>query len=97
MSGGSWEYAYIQLDELADRLLGERCEYRRALGRKLKPFAAALHDIEWVDSGDGAPGDGIPAIKKALGEGCEALAYAELRQDAMVLIDKLETLLRTLD
>lgn len=67
MSGGSWNYFYREVEDVAGRLLFEACPLRRALGIKLKHVAKALHDIEWVDSSDYGKGDEIKAIKAALG------------------------------
>jgi hypothetical protein len=70
MSGGSWDYAYLRLDEVAERLItSDPKEHllRVRLGAQLKLMVAALHDIEWVDSGDLGEGDDEPAIKAALG------------------------------
>lgn len=78
MSGGSWDYAYIKLEEISERLKSATCPYRRALGRKLDKFTTAIHDIEWVDSSDMGEGDDIPAIKKALGKNCELEVGKEL-------------------
>lgn len=89
MSGGSWDYFYQRLEDIALRLIREDCHYRRALGAQLSMAAMALHAIEWVDSCDFAKGEDIEPIKKALGESCEQLAYEELKKEALDLIDRL--------
>jgi hypothetical protein len=76
MSGGSWDYVGDKVHDPADRLLKESCPYRRALGRRLKLIAVALHEIEWVDSGDTSPGDEMSAVRAALGGGRAAVAAA---------------------
>ena len=67
MSGGSWDYFYGRLEEVASRLQCERDPLRKAFGSHLQKCAKALHDIEWVDSCDCLPGDEVKAIKAALG------------------------------
>lgn len=71
MSGGSWDYVYSRIDDIADRLLCSSTrtsctDERRALGRVLKLAAAAMHDIEWVDSCDYSDGDEREAIMKVV-------------------------------
>jgi hypothetical protein len=76
MSGGSWDYVSDKVDEAAGRLLKESCPYRRALGRRLKLMAEALHEIEWVDSSDTSHPAEVPSIRAALGGGKGAVAAA---------------------
>lgn len=66
MSGGSWEYFYSRLDNVADQLIGQEDPLRILLGHRLKLCAEALHDIEWVDSCDYSKGDDHASIKVAL-------------------------------
>jgi len=66
MSGGSWDYFYCRIEEIADRLCQETSPERKALGKLLKKCSKALHDIEWVDSGDYGTGDDAEAIKSCL-------------------------------
>lgn len=63
MSGGSWDYVYGKMQEAADRLIGEKkTPLRISFGEHLARCADALHDIEWVDSGDIGPGGENDAI-----------------------------------
>lgn len=93
MSGGSWDYFYNRLGEVAERLQMARSPLRRALGAHLEKVAQALHDIEWVDSADMSPGDEEDAIRVCLSPGQEADALVgELRDcigQAEVLLDRL--------
>lgn len=67
MSGGSWNYVYSQIQDVADRLQRrDQSTDRRALGALLELAAKALHDIEWVDSCDYGEGDDLPAIRACL-------------------------------
>lgn len=96
MSGGAWDYFYRGLDDVVDRLETCKDPLRRALGEALRPFIAALHDIEWVDSGDYGRGREHDAIRAALGEGAEERAVADTVVDALNraedLVDRLKAL-----
>ena len=82
MSGGSWDYLYQQLEEAAGRLGNAKCPLRKALAHKMWSISKAMRAIEWVDSGDYAPGDEIEAIKTALAPATEALVLNELIKEA---------------
>lgn len=88
MSGGSWNYICFKIEEVAERLMFSSDPMRRALGRKLEPFAKALHDIEWVDSNDYAPGREHEAIREALGDNWNELKLSEIVFELEQLIDK---------
>jgi hypothetical protein len=90
MSGGSWEYLYSKIDDAADTLIQGKEPLRRAFGKKMKLYAAAMHDIEWVDSGDYGEGEEVESIEKALGEDADNLMTSELIAEATALKDKLE-------
>jgi hypothetical protein len=79
VSGGSWDYFYCKLQDVADRLTFDEQANRRSLGRLLQKCAKALHDIEWVDSMDYGKGDDREAIESALG-GPKAAAALELQE-----------------
>ena len=64
MSGGSYDYAFAKVDEMAERLTNDRDPARVAFGVFLRKVAKAMHDIEWVDSCDYSPGDELAAIKE---------------------------------
>jgi hypothetical protein len=68
MSGGSWDYFYLRLEEVASRLQCERDPLRKAFGSHLQKCAKALHDIEWVDSSDYEPGEDVETVRAALAE-----------------------------
>ncbi len=99
MSGGSWNYAYRHLEELAESLRESRQPERRALGKRMSLMAQAAHDIEWVDSGDLSPGDDLPAINTALGKHAPAeaanAAIEGARETLRVLSDAIARLERT--
>lgn len=90
MSGGSWDYFYGRLEEVASRLQCERDPLRKAFGSHLQKCAKALHDIEWVDSCDCGPGDDVKAIKAALGTDGPALVLSESRKQAEAAVEQLK-------
>lgn len=84
MSGGSYDYLYTKIEDVADSLLSRKGEapIRRAFAEHLKLVAKALHDIEWVDSGDYGGGDDVDAIRAALGPSADAAELKVLIDDA---------------
>ena len=66
MSGGSMDYLYVKVAEVAGRLQVDENYPRRQFGDHLLLVAKALHDIEWVDSGDYSPDQDLTAIEAAL-------------------------------
>ena len=93
MSGGSWDYFYGRLEEVASRLQCERDPLRKAFGSHLQKCAKALHDIEWVDSCDYGKGDEVKAIKAALGPDGPALVLSESRKQAEAALEQLKAAL----
>lgn len=56
MSGGAYDYVSFKIADI--RLENITTDPRRAaFQRLLKLVSEAMHDIEWVDSGDNGPGD----------------------------------------
>lgn len=81
MSGGSYEYAYHRIEELAADIRATTA-LRKAFKAHLVKVAKACHDIEWVDSCDYSPGDEDDAIRACLGEATDALVLAEVLAEA---------------
>lgn len=57
MSGGSHDYAYSKLEEIADSFYVEpekdsHLKCRRKVADILRLMSKICHDIEWIDSGD---------------------------------------------
>jgi hypothetical protein len=67
MSGGSLDYICFKV-EVASSSIRERatCPEHIAFANHLDNVSAALHDIEWVLSGDTGLGDEIPAIMECI-------------------------------
>jgi hypothetical protein len=67
MSGGSMNYLYSKLEH--DATFRQDTPERKAFAKHLRLVAKALHDIEWVDSGDYGPGGDTEAIRACLSTG----------------------------
>jgi len=80
MSGGSWDYFYYNIDEVADRLCDEKSPLRRALGQHMRALSHAMHEIEWVDSGDKSSPDDTEAIKAVFEELCAKQLHCHKRR-----------------
>ena len=53
MSGGSYDYLYYKIEDAGRQLMRkDQPLYRQAFGNLLIKVAQAMHDVEWVDSGD---------------------------------------------
>jgi hypothetical protein len=98
MSGGSYDYLYSKVKDMAEALdrKGESA-LRRAFGRHLKLIAEAMYDIEWVDSGDYAKGDEEEAIRKALSNESDMKELAILLEDARETHRKLGEIIERTD
>lgn len=70
MSGGSYDYAYAVVERFASRMKpdsgGDRSDLRERFAEILDDVSAAMHAVEWVDSGDWVPGDEDEPIKRLL-------------------------------
>ena len=67
MSGGSMDYGYVHVVGAIDRFEHDT-PARKAFADHLRKVSKAMHDIEWVDSDDYAPGDEDEAIRACIGE-----------------------------
>lgn len=95
MSGGSLDYVYLKVAEVANELRGKHNKpLYRAFANHLDKVSEALHDIEWVISCDYGEGQEDNAINKVLGVDCDSMVYAILREDALKLIAELEKLIK---
>jgi hypothetical protein len=97
MSGGSWDYVSHHLEDVAMKLKSQACPYRRAMAHRLHLIAQALHEIEWVDSGDTSHPSEMPAIMKALGKDADAEAMAVIAAEAKETIGKLAEILKKVE
>lgn len=74
MSGGSYNYAYSHIEEMAEGLRHTDLPRRAAFQKLLRLVAVACKEIEWEDSADG--GDERAAI---------AAVFAFLKADAATI------------
>ena len=89
MSGGSMNYLYSRLEY--DATFHTNTPERVALKKHLEKVSKALHDIEWVDSGDYGPGDEYESIRACIGNGAVLNAAIEMAHEAAkTLRDELE-------
>ena len=89
MSGGSYDYIYYKIEEI--RIDGTRNNKKRLLFQGLLELVAkAMHDIEWVDSGDCFPGDENKALDAVFNylKGDAEAKWKALAYDEMVKIVK---------
>lgn len=90
MSGGSLDYICYKVEDIANQLSDKSYSpLQRAFGEHLKKVSQALHDTEWVLSGDKGRGDDEEAIRAVLGDSADAQALSVLKADAIILIEQL--------
>ena len=87
MSGGSMNYFYHQVEQEARELLKSSNPLRRAFGKHLMDVSKALHDIEWVDSGDYSDDQEEEIIKTVLGNHWKELTI----EGALEQIEQIKT------
>ncbi len=92
MSGGSMDYLCFKVEEVAYILANEKSPTRRAFGAHLKKVAHALHEIEWVDSGDKGSPDDINAIRDVFEDDYIQREMGVLIRDAKKLIQQMRDL-----
>jgi hypothetical protein len=68
MSGEHFDQICYSVERVADELVQSKNLLHVAFGNHLALVATALHDIDWVLSGDCSEGDEEEAIKKVLGK-----------------------------
>lgn len=84
MSGGSLNYVYSQVEDAAITVCTRsKTPLQRAFGIHLYKIARALHDLEWVMSGDYGPGDEDAAIRACITPAMELEAATEHARNAM--------------
>jgi len=66
MSGGAYDYISHQISEINVIRVSESNPRRLVFQEILSLVAKAMHDIEWVDSGDKSDGDENQAIDNVL-------------------------------
>jgi hypothetical protein len=90
MSGGHFNYAYRDMEDIAMKLCNEPNPLHKAFGRHLHLVAKALHDVEWVLSGDYGDDQEIKAIEKVLQSDMNKIMLGEMIIQAKELIPALQ-------
>jgi hypothetical protein len=96
MSGGSYNYAFGKIEDLADEIR-PTTPLRKAFKTHLRKVAKACHDIEWVDSDscDYERGDEDAAIRDCLGKDGPALVLADAVAEAVRVKAELDAAIET--
>ena len=84
MSGGSLDYVCYRLDDAIDTI--ERratTTLQKAFAQHLKDVAKALHDLEWVYSGDYSEGQEVESLRKVINKEMELKAATEQAEFAL--------------
>lgn len=82
MSGGSMNYLY---SKILDAEFNCHTSERIAFKKHLQLIAYALHDIEWVDSGDYSAGDENEAIMRCISK---SDVLASIREDVKDMLSE---------
>lgn len=91
MSGGSLDYAYSKVNYIADEVERQaKTSLQKAFVKHLRDVSEALHDLEWVWSGDYGEGDEVKALKKVVNKQMELEAATE---DAVTALKQLQDVL----
>jgi hypothetical protein len=95
MSGGSLDYIFSRVED-ASEMIRKNCDtpLHKAFARHLLLVSKALHDIEWVMSGDKGEGDDIEAIKKVVSS---QLLLETLVEDAKEIQKQLKEALSSIE
>lgn len=93
MSGGSYNYAYRHVEDMALTLSRKKSPIHNAFGKHLLLVAKAMHDIEWVDSGDYGEDRDVEAIRNVLGAHWRELIVAEALDQIEAIKEELIALL----
>ena len=91
MSGGSLDYVCYKLDD-AIEVIERRATtvLQKAFAAHLKDVSKALHDLEWVFSGDYGDGDDVEALRKVVNKEMELEAATN---DARIALKQLQDVL----
>ncbi len=90
MSGGHFNYAYRDMEDIAMKLCNEPNPMYKAFGRHLHLVAKALHDVEWALSGDYGNEQENEAIEKVLKNTVNNIILSEMIIQAKELIPALQ-------
>lgn len=84
MSGGNLDYAYRRVEEVAQQIFSQaQTPLHRAFAEHLLKVSKALYELEWLLSGDTAPGDEVEAIRAVVSRTEEIDAATKRAGEAM--------------
>ena len=89
MSGGSMDYAYHKVESAASDILSnaQHTPLHLALAKHLLKVSKALHDLEWVYSGDCSHPSEVESIRAVLSPSDE---IDSAREEAVVALKNLQ-------
>jgi RNase P/RNase MRP subunit p30 len=86
MSGGSLDYICYRVDDAATSIASKATTpEQRAFAKHLRLVSKALHDVEWVFSGDCGEGDDSESIRAVVS--FAAILESEIERAEQVLVD----------
>lgn len=84
MSGGSLDYVCYKVGDVADTIEARaKTSLQKAFAAHLRDVSTALHDLEWVFSGDYGDGDEVAALRKVVNKEMELKAATEQAEFAL--------------
>ena len=84
MSGGSLDYVCYKVDDAIDTIEKRATTVlQKAFAKHLKDVAKALHDLEWVYSGDYSEGQEVESLRKVINKELELKAATEQAEFAL--------------
>ena len=84
MSGGSLDYVCYKVDDAIDTIEKRATTVlQKAFAKHLKDVAKALHDLEWVYSGDYSEGQEVESLRKVINKEMELKAATEQAEFAL--------------
>jgi len=95
MSGGSLDYVCYKVGDAADSIEARATTpLQKAFAAHLRDVSKALHDLEWVFSGDYGEGDETEALSKVVNKKMELEVATN---DARIALKQLQDVLAALD
>lgn len=84
MSGGSLDYVCYKVDDAIETIEKRATTVlQKAFAQHLKDVAKALHDLEWVYSGDYSEGQEVDSLRKVINKEMELKAATEQAEFAL--------------
>ena len=84
MSGGSLDYVCYKVDDAIDTIEKRATTVLQiAFAAHLKDVSKALHDLEWVFSGDYSEGQEVESLRKVINKEMELKAATEQAEFAL--------------